>query len=626
MKNRLFLTAVAIIGSFTVQSVVAQNSGTCGDNLIWTLTGSGTAKTLTISGTGAMTNFVLLTDIPWYNQRNDIQALVIDNGVGTIGDMAFYSCSHLTSTLTLPNSITYIGSNAFYDCNGLTGGLTIPNSVTSIGGNAFYNCSGLSGTLTLPNAITIINSSTFYNCSGFTGALTIPNSVTYIAGYAFFGCSGFTELTVSEGLKTIEGLAFGLCSGITTINFNAIACSSMTGTVFNGCTNLTTLHIGNNVKNIPNNAFINCRNFVGALVLPVSVVSVGNSAFENCSGFTSLTLSDSLTRIDRKAFAGCKGMTGALTIPQAVISLGTLAFDSCSGFTTINFNAINSSTTGNNAAGCVLHACTNLSTLNIGDAVLSIPDFMFYDCNKFTGHLTFPDSLHTIGASAFKNCSGYTDLTITEAIRNIGSSAFENCTGITTVQFNAKRCTIIGNNSIFGNTFRNCSQFDTLIFAENVSYIPDYAFNGCEFTFVKNFNANVANIAITDKGFNGMSLDIATLVVPPCALEDYQKAAVWENFGTIKEDSTMICNKTEIKRIENDDVLQIYPNPASSELKIKNVQLKESENVEIVDILGRIQQTKIINQQSEIILDISHLAKGIYFIKIGGWRGKFVVN
>ncbi|MDR1792221.1 MAG: T9SS type A sorting domain-containing protein [Bacteroidales bacterium] len=67
----------------------------------------------------------------------------------------------------------------------------------------------------------------------------------------------------------------------------------------------------------------------------------------------------------------------------------------------------------------------------------------------------------------------------------------------------------------------------------------------------------------------------------------------------------------------------VYPNPATSELKIKNVQSKDIENVEIIDILGHVQQSTINNQQSEIIIDISRLPQGVYFIKIGTHTAKF---
>ncbi|MDR1793194.1 MAG: T9SS type A sorting domain-containing protein [Bacteroidales bacterium] len=88
--------------------------------------------------------------------------------------------------------------------------------------------------------------------------------------------------------------------------------------------------------------------------------------------------------------------------------------------------------------------------------------------------------------------------------------------------------------------------------------------------------------------------------------------------------------KDYIKDLSINDIeithLLIYPNPTTSQLKIKNEQLKEVENVEITDVLGRIQQSSIINQQSEIIIDVSHLPQGMYFIKIGNKRGKFFRN
>ncbi|MDR1792542.1 MAG: M4 family metallopeptidase [Bacteroidales bacterium] len=93
---------------------------------------------------------------------------------------------------------------------------------------------------------------------------------------------------------------------------------------------------------------------------------------------------------------------------------------------------------------------------------------------------------------------------------------------------------------------------------------------------------------------------------------------------TVHYDYVKSSNDVQTLSLKNQ--LQIYPIPASSELKIKNYQLKDGETVEIVDVLGRVQQTSIINQQSEIIIDVSHLAKGMYFVRIGNWRGKFVVN
>ena len=83
-------------------------SGTCGDNLTWTLTDDGT---LTISGTGSMTGYSY-DEAPWYSKRSSIQSLIIESGVTSIGRNAFFDCTRLTS-VTIPEGVTSIGTYAF---------------------------------------------------------------------------------------------------------------------------------------------------------------------------------------------------------------------------------------------------------------------------------------------------------------------------------------------------------------------------------------------------------------------------------------------------------------------------------------------------------------------------------
>ena len=70
--------------------------------------------------------------------------------------------------------------------------------------------------------------------------------------------------------------------------------------------------------------------------------------------------------------------------------------------------------------------------------------------------------------------------------------------------------------------------------------------------------------------------------------------------------------------------LQIYPNPANNQLRIKNYELRENTDIQIFDIVGKLLQSKIVNLQSEIILDVSHLSSGLYFLKIDNTMVKFV--
>ena len=75
---------------------------------------------------------------------------------------------------------------------------------------------------------------------------------------------------------------------------------------------------------------------------------------------------------------------------------------------------------------------------------------------------------------------------------------------------------------------------------------------------------------------------------------------------------------------QNHDI-KIYPNPTTGQLTIDNGELI-IENVEIYNVMGQLLQSKIVNLQSKIEIDISHLAKGMYFLKVGNKVVRFVKN
>ena len=118
-------------------------SGTTG-GLTWSLSGG----TLTITGNGAIPDYSYDFDshpnsgsTPWNDYRGSITAVIIGNGVTSIGECAFTGCSSLTS-VTIPSKVTEIGEQAFRYCSSLTS-VTIPKSVTTIGEYAFERCSNL---------------------------------------------------------------------------------------------------------------------------------------------------------------------------------------------------------------------------------------------------------------------------------------------------------------------------------------------------------------------------------------------------------------------------------------------------------------------------------------------------
>ena len=109
-------------------------------NVTWALTGTSPNYTLTISGTGAMKDYGTPDDLPWKDYRSSITSVVIEDGVTSIGNMAFEGCNNANLTsVTIPASVTSIGDFAFGYCTYLAS-VTIPvASLTYYGVSAFDN-------------------------------------------------------------------------------------------------------------------------------------------------------------------------------------------------------------------------------------------------------------------------------------------------------------------------------------------------------------------------------------------------------------------------------------------------------------------------------------------------------
>ena len=109
--------------------------GICGDNVTWLLDDEGT---LTISGSGSMENWEL-KNAPWYNKL--VKNVIIENGVTSISNSAFYLCEELTS-VSISDSVTSIGDRAFLACRNLTS-ITMSDNIKLIYGDAFCACDSL---------------------------------------------------------------------------------------------------------------------------------------------------------------------------------------------------------------------------------------------------------------------------------------------------------------------------------------------------------------------------------------------------------------------------------------------------------------------------------------------------
>ena len=313
MKNKLltlFLALAASVGTLFAQS------GSCGDNLTWTLdTKTGT---LTISGTGAMKDYVRAYDnynqpAPWSTYRNSIVAIIIGNGVTSIGSWALYSCS-LTS-VAIPNSVTSIGYGAFEGCSSLAS-IDIPASITSIGGYAFRGCTSLTS-VTIPNGVTSIGDYTFDGCNSLT-YIEIPTNVTRIGYGAFEGCPSLASIVIPNSVTSIGGSAFGGCCSLTSMEIpNSV--TSIGEYSFRYCSGLTSIEIPNGVTSIGRSAFDGCT-YLDNIVIGSGVTSkgIGSGAFANCPYLMSVTCKAEYPPvISSDVFSGCGVLSGIdLYVPE----------------------------------------------------------------------------------------------------------------------------------------------------------------------------------------------------------------------------------------------------------------------------------------------------------------------
>ncbi len=144
--NRIWAAVITFCMLFALipSAAIAEDalSGSCGNHVNWEY--NETSKTLTISGTGAMSHYSQTNTLaPWVaneNIKTNLEKVIVNNGVTGIGDYAFWSCEALKE-VRLAESVNSLGMSAFNDCKNLTQINT--DKVTAIWEYAFYGCESL---------------------------------------------------------------------------------------------------------------------------------------------------------------------------------------------------------------------------------------------------------------------------------------------------------------------------------------------------------------------------------------------------------------------------------------------------------------------------------------------------
>ena len=210
-------------------------------NLTWTLDDNGT---LTISGNGDMPNDIYKQ---WQN-KDDFQKIIIDEGVTSISDYAFYYCSNLIEVI-IQEGVTSVGDRAFADCSKLEK-IILPASVKSIGTYAFGYCDNLESIEILGN-LDKIESRAFGGCPKLK-EIKIHGTLTKICGGygigAFSECNNLisTDQILNKGVKIIEPYAFRYCENLTSVTI-PLTVQQIGHKIFEGCKNLKVIKYPRNL-------------------------------------------------------------------------------------------------------------------------------------------------------------------------------------------------------------------------------------------------------------------------------------------------------------------------------------------------------------------------------------------
>lgn len=399
-----------------------------------------------------------------------LKNITIPSTVKTIKEGAFSHCSALT-TAVLPEGIQSISDFVFESCTSLES-VDIPDSVTSIGANAFFNCKNLKG-LTLSENVKSLSSNTFAYCTSLT-EVAIPASLTSVSSTAFYACSGLKALHVAEentaytdvsgvlynkaktvliyypcGRTTADG-SYTVLNTTTTLSSYAFAYSclkkidlpavvaNLGNYTFSYCGNLKNVIIRN--KTVPINTYIfNATNTSKMMISGYFGSTAERYAYKYNIIFRQLdNITEGLIINNAGVVIGYTGTDTVIKVPSS-IDVGEGENKTPVAVTAIGQNAFhNPNDTENTVYKTITKVELPLSVKNINVSA-------FEGCSSLTtAGLVLPESIQTIAAYAFHDCTSLTGITIPINVSKLSASAFDGCSALKEIKVN-------GNNSYFAD-------------------------------------------------------------------------------------------------------------------------------------------------------------------------------
>ena len=266
-----------------------------------------------------------VTYFPWYPVEDQIQHVVIGEGVTSVSPHAFEAGMEgyyaALEDVSFPSTLKSIGEEAFERCPALKE-VTFPASLESIDTEAFFLCTGLES-VTFAGA-TAVGKDAFEYCDALA-EVTVAPGMTQFGEDAFFNTPWVRSLAAeNKGAAVVNNVLIGAYGawdkkkgdGILIIpdGVTKIAPAALRGTTLGG---QTSSEEGTQVDW-----------YLEEVVIPDSVTEIGNEAFYMCPQLERVTIGNGVTAIPEACFQEC-GELRTVDFGQNVTTIGDYAFDNC---------------------------------------------------------------------------------------------------------------------------------------------------------------------------------------------------------------------------------------------------------------------------------------------------------
>ena len=277
------------------------------------------------------------------------------------------------------------------------------NKVTNIGSKAFKDFTNLK-TISLPNTITSIGNSAFENCTSLE-SFTIPDSVTEIGGNAFYGCTNLKTISINEtsNLQKMYNTAIDNCSSLESLylpsKLSSLPSYNHAPMAFSGLSSLTEIKVAENNANYSSESGVLFnKDKTTILKYPINrIVGYWAGPYWNTYVPYTYTIPDTVKLIGYGAFAGTSNLKQVI-IPNSVTSMNPSAFSN-----------------------------TGLTSIELPESISTIGITAFAGCENLN-YVRIPKTISSIDIYAFKNCKNLKKIIIPETVTNIHSSnPFEEC-------------------------------------------------------------------------------------------------------------------------------------------------------------------------------------------------------